>query len=247
MAFDGDKATTSICFEPTVANGIENGSNDSNYIIGQILYIDSDNIYLYKRTSSTGDVKVYSCKSSDCSSYDWQQLLAWAYDSQSNYNYADDFAMYLRTEKDWRNATNEALDTNITFNDKNPNTKSKYSRHYRSDSYYKYTGVFVFFAENFGSGQGTMAYRVVREPKTQPITLNLRKQDFNGNSLSGATFTIQGIENVASIDNSELTIGEGSIQITPTSNSGYFKIRLTETKEPTGYSGIRCYLLESIL
>ena len=72
----------------------------------------------------------------------------------------------------------------------------------------------------------------------KPVELSFQKQDFNSNTVPGAILTIEGINNVDSIDKSSITIGSDSVNIMPENgNSGTFTIKLTETA-PTGYQAI---------
>ena len=71
-----------------------------------------------------------------------------------------------------------------------------------------------------------------------PVKLDFNKKDFSGNDVSGATLRLEGVENVASLTRSYISIGSGSVTVQPAEgNSGTFKIKLTETA-PTNYIAI---------
>lgn len=211
-----------MCFEPSHANGLQ---SHSSYRIGQILYVDQDNIYLYKLKSD--GVHSYTCKSSDAWNM-WQELLTWAYDSQSNYNIADNLAGYLRSDTTWKTETEEALNgEKITFNTYN---KNKYETYFRNDNDHKYAGVFVFFSASWGGTesehpQGTMAYRVVRENAVPKHKLVIEKRDELTNSaLNGVKFEIE-LKNVKSIKGRQILSNPATLEET-TENGG--KITLEE-------------------
>ena len=96
--------------------------------------------------------------------------------------------------------------------------------------------------QNLLYGTGSVTTDDVKKtiPFIKPVTLNFNKTDFSGsgNSVSGATLNIEGVTNVGSLSASSITIGSGSVTVTPASgNSGTFKIKLTENA-PTGYKAI---------
>ena len=93
----------------------------------------------------------------------------------------------------------------------------------------------------FGDGKVEPSTGYFEIPLTKPVTLTFNKTDFNEKLISGATLNIttDGVlnNNVSNLSTNSIIIGSGTVTVTPKTNEGTFKIKLTE-KAPTGYQAI---------
>lgn len=220
------------------------GTGNDN-VINQILYITPTNISFYK-LSKNGMTQVKSCETPDA--YNYQKLLSVAYKSQENYDTALHFAKYISSNKTWETVAEKKLNAEIEFWSTNYDGHNAldWDKYGASVNDYKYSGIFVFYSIGDGTGQGRVAYRVVREKKTPNVTVNFTKKDVKNTNVTGAKVTITGIDNVSKINggnSATLTIGSGNITVTPENNTGKFKIRVSETS-PNGYKSIETVDLE---
>ncbi len=84
--------------------------------------------------------------------------------------------------------------------------------------------------------------KITETPDIVPVTLNLKKQNFNNQALSGATIKFTNVENANAINGKSYTSksdGTISVTFTPTQNTGSFKVKIEETTVPSGYIGFK--------
>lgn len=228
----------------------------SDNVINQILYITPTNIVFYK-LNSNGDTKKETIDVPD--GYNYQKLLSVAWASQngcktkghSNYETAVHFAQYISRNTTWKDTLNSKLNNKIEFwstNSSNYDNTLDYKDYVVNTGNHQYSGIFVFYSIGKGSGQGRMAYRVVRNTNCK-VELRFTKKDFNGNGLKNARIKITAIENVDDIDglNSNQILRSknngsfGTIIVYPDNiNNNIFRIKLEETNDnaPEGYKGL---------
>ncbi len=81
--------------------------------------------------------------------------------------------------------------------------------------------------------------------KNKPIILKFEKRDYDGkNKLEKAKIKVSKVENVKSINSTNITIGKAEIKVEPEKYStGKFKIKLTEEQSPNEYVKINSITL----
>lgn len=78
----------------------------------------------------------------------------------------------------------------------------------------------------------------VEEPE---VKLTFNKQNFTGSSLSGAIIKVEpgaNVENISGSSEKYLSIGTETVTVKPKENTGTFQLKVTETRAPSGYTGL---------
>ncbi len=105
-------------------------------------------------------------------------------------------------------------------------------------------GSFKIYLLKNADQQNLMIIETATVDDKPTVELSFKKEDLSSNAVSGAKINISGISNVSSISNTSFTstnstgINLGTTKVTPTTNNGTFKIRVTETTVPSTHIGI---------
>lgn len=211
-----------------------------------MLFISKNKLTFYNHQKTKQDVTISN--TSDVSKLN--KLLNEGYNSQSDEHTAFHFAnSYIKSD------ISDIFIRNISgFNLKKSRTDwyacNKYdwinlkcSGNYRAsyNTNYDYYGVFVYYGIGT-SGQGRVMYKIVRKLREVPVTVNFKKTDMDGTSISGAQIKIECGDNAkfsgSTSTSTTKTVGSDTkVTIAPINyNLGSFKLKISETTAPTSHA-----------
>ena len=123
-------------------------------------------------------------------------------------------------------------------------TESYWDQYLNDGWDYKYT-IYIWERipkyNNYEKAQRLIHITVSRTKKIEPVTLDFSKINTAGNGVAGAKLTLSSNTSGITLSSNSLTSAAdgkfGTVKVTPTTNTGTFKINLTEVA-PKGYLGI---------